>query len=290
MKKRKHAYLIMAHNEFEVLKKLIIILDDKRNDIYIHIDRKVTNFNKRDYESLVTHSNIYFVNRIKVTWGGDSIIKCELLLLEEAYKVGYEYYHLLSGVDFPIKNQDYIHEFFDNNSFNYLSIDNEDIGNDYAMRRVKEYYFFQNLTGRNEDKLSLILKKFQLAFIKFQKFLNINRINKNNIKYYKGSNWFSLKHETVSYILNNKSFIKKYFFKGICADEMFLQTLLYNSPYRKRIINDDLRYIDWSRGNPYVFDKSDFDKLIASKDLFARKFTSSNGVTDLLFDYLKDKK
>lgn len=34
MKKRKHAYLIMAHNEFEVLKKLIIILDDKRNDIY----------------------------------------------------------------------------------------------------------------------------------------------------------------------------------------------------------------------------------------------------------------
>ena len=264
MKKRKHAYLIMAHNEFEVLKKLIIILDDKRNDIYIHIDRKVTNFNKRDYESLVTHSNIYFVNRIKVTWGGDSMIKCELLLLEEAYKVGYEYYH--------------------------LSIDNEDIGNDYAMRRVKEYYFFQNLTGRNEDKLSLILKKFQLAFIKFQKFLNINRINKNNIKYYKGSNWFSLKHETVSYILNNKSFIKKLFFKGICADEMFLQTLLYNKKKKKSIINDDLRYIDWSRGNPYVFDKSDFDKLIASKDLFARKFTSSNGVTDLLFDYLKDKK
>lgn len=29
-----HAYLIIAHNEFEVLQKLIEALDDPRNDIY----------------------------------------------------------------------------------------------------------------------------------------------------------------------------------------------------------------------------------------------------------------
>ena len=37
----KHAYLILAHNEFEVLNRLIESLDDVRNDIYIHFDAKV---------------------------------------------------------------------------------------------------------------------------------------------------------------------------------------------------------------------------------------------------------
>lgn len=37
----KHAYLIIAHNEFDLLQKLISVLDDERNDIFIHIDKKV---------------------------------------------------------------------------------------------------------------------------------------------------------------------------------------------------------------------------------------------------------
>ena len=36
----KHAYLIMAHNNWKILEKLLILLDDKRNDIYLHIDLK----------------------------------------------------------------------------------------------------------------------------------------------------------------------------------------------------------------------------------------------------------
>lgn len=41
----KHAYLIMAHNEFDILEKQLRLLDDYRNDIYIHIDKKVKQFN-----------------------------------------------------------------------------------------------------------------------------------------------------------------------------------------------------------------------------------------------------
>ena len=37
----KHAFLILAHTEFEVLKLLVSCLDDPRNDIFIHFDRKV---------------------------------------------------------------------------------------------------------------------------------------------------------------------------------------------------------------------------------------------------------
>lgn len=30
----KHAYLIIAHNDFYILEKLLMLLDDERNDIY----------------------------------------------------------------------------------------------------------------------------------------------------------------------------------------------------------------------------------------------------------------
>lgn len=38
---QKHAYMIIAHNEFDLLEILVRLLDDPRNDIYVHIDAKV---------------------------------------------------------------------------------------------------------------------------------------------------------------------------------------------------------------------------------------------------------
>ena len=37
----KHAYLIMTHGNFENLSVCLSLLDDDRNDIYIHVDKKV---------------------------------------------------------------------------------------------------------------------------------------------------------------------------------------------------------------------------------------------------------
>lgn len=52
-------------------------------------------------------------HRVDVRWGNLSQIRTEYALLEEALKHGsYEYYHILSGQDLPIKTQDEIHQFF----------------------------------------------------------------------------------------------------------------------------------------------------------------------------------
>lgn len=42
----KHAYLIIAHNEYPVLRTLLSMLDDERNDIYLYIDRCSRNLRK----------------------------------------------------------------------------------------------------------------------------------------------------------------------------------------------------------------------------------------------------
>ena len=73
----KHAYLIMAHHEFEVLGKLVQALDDERNDIYIHFDKKVKN-----YPLLKTkYTNLYILQkRTDIRWGHISQIKAEYAL------------------------------------------------------------------------------------------------------------------------------------------------------------------------------------------------------------------
>lgn len=110
--KEKHAYLIIAHNEFEILKILLSMLDDERNDIYLHIDKKVRNIDLTEFQTKKSKL-IILDKRVDVRWGDYSQIKLELLLFETAYKNSkYTYFHLLSGVDLPIQTQDYIHRFF----------------------------------------------------------------------------------------------------------------------------------------------------------------------------------
>ena len=36
----KHAYLVMAHHQFPLLQTTLRLLDDPRNDFFIHIDKK----------------------------------------------------------------------------------------------------------------------------------------------------------------------------------------------------------------------------------------------------------
>lgn len=49
-----------------------------------------------------------------VRWGDISVVDAEFALFDEAYRRGeYSYYHLLSGVDMPLKTQNYIHRFFE---------------------------------------------------------------------------------------------------------------------------------------------------------------------------------
>ena len=172
-----HAYLIMAHNEFELLKKLIITLDYENNDLFIHVDKKVNDFDFDSIKRLVKKSNIYILqNRVDVYWGGYSQIQGELNLLKAAVKKKeYDYLHLLSGVDFPIKRNSYIHQFFsENKGKEFISFDIKNQDSKETLDRVRYYYLLQDRIGRN----SLVLRKIQTAMVILQKILGLNRLKK----------------------------------------------------------------------------------------------------------------
>ena len=102
----KHAYLILAHEYNYNLESLIASIDDERNDIYIHIDKKSIGFPFEKIRELVKKSQICFVDRINTNWASYRLVEAELILLETALANGnYMYYHLLSGADMPLRNQ-----------------------------------------------------------------------------------------------------------------------------------------------------------------------------------------
>lgn len=275
-----HAYLIIAHNQFDLLIKLIRVLDDKRNDIYVHIDKKVKTNIKNKLEEQVKYSRIYFVNRINVVWGDYSQIKCELILFKEAINNrNYEYLHLLSGVDFPIKTQDYIHEFFENNlGKEFVHIEKNKISEE-EVEKIQCYFPFQKFVGK-KNSYNSILYIIQRIIVNFQKRLKFNRHEKKHINFYKGANWVSITGDFAKYLIKKEEWIKKIFKNSKCGDEIFLQTILMNSKFKNNLYNKQfsdnykscLRYIDWKRGNPYIFRYSDLKELQSVEYIFARKF------------------
>ncbi len=66
----KHAYLIMAHSRPNQLKKLIGLLDDERNDIYVHIDKNAKMFPVDEFDNICKKSHLTIIERIPVLWGG----------------------------------------------------------------------------------------------------------------------------------------------------------------------------------------------------------------------------
>ena len=272
---QKHAYLILAHDNFLGLSYLLKALDDENNDIYIHIDKK-SNF--RDEEMLknsCTASSVYFVTRYSIYWGDSSIIKAEYELFKTAIKQNYHYYHLISGSHFPSRSQKEIHDIFKNENRLYIDC-HEERSDDPFYYKIMYYYPFKKYhwnivkqDGMNYVKLWIITKIFYMM-INFQKKLKVSRLNPDYV-YYKGNQWVSLPHDFVEFLLSKEKETLKAYKNTSCSDEIFIPTIAVNSCYKSRIHYYSNTYVDWNRGQPYAFKYEDYDELVSVDYIFARK-------------------
>ena len=270
----KHAYLILAHSSFDLLRLLISRLDDERNDIFVHIDKKV-----KDLPELYVEKAKLFMldNRIDVRWGDWTVVEAEYALFEAAVAKGpYAYYHLLSGVDLPVKSQDYIHEFCDAHQgtefigYTLTSITPE------VVRKVQRWHLFPE----DFKNTSVVKRALRAAYIRIQEILGIYR--NRDIDFKKGSQWVSVTDEMARHFLANRAWAQKVFSHSFCADEMVMQTLAWQPPFREKLYNtqDDgagcLRAIGWKDGQIVDWTPEDLPALRASEALFARKFRNKD--------------
>jgi hypothetical protein len=272
----KNAYLILAHTNPEQIKLLIDNLDYLQStSFFIHIDAK-SRIEKRLKILLGKGSNIFFVSeRVNVFWGGFSQVEATLNLLRLAYNyykgTSKVYFHLISGMDFPIKSNAFIYDFYEKNYgtqyIEYNELPYKGWSNNGGIDRLKYYWFMDDMDRKESHKLYLVQKELNI----------INKHYSVKHRYYGGSQWWSITIDCIKYILDktvNHSVIDM-FKRTFCADEIFFHTMILKSQ-KFNVCNNNMRYIDWISGPDYpkTLDMSDINKINLSGNLFARKINS----------------
>ena len=282
----KHAYLILAHNNWNILSRCMSLLDNPENDIYILVDKRAEDFEASRLYPLVS-SRVIMVERIKVFWADFSLVEAYIAMLSAAFRtertegVQYSYFHLQSGTCLPLKSQSYIHDFCDNSGKEFIGIVPREFP--YCTKRTKVYWPFIDTEWFRKYKL---FKAMVYGIAWLQRVAGVNRLKKSDYKIYNGWCNCSITHDLATYILNLKEEIYSMFCKTLCPDELWIHTLAYNSPFRERIYdathlrNGSMRYIDWNRGKPYTWgqEPGDLKALLESPYLFARKFDENTNM------------
>jgi len=272
------AHLILTHGSPDHLKRLVGKLANEQAHFYIHVDKKTST---ESYLSIAEQPNVFFIKkRVKVLWGGYSIVQATVNAFEEilASGVDYSYINLLSGKDYPIKDTAYIHRFFSENPgkifMRFLSVKDEW---HEAIQRFTKYHLV-NYDFPGKYRLEQIINRVLPA-----------RKLPTDITLVGRSQWFTISKESVIYIVKylkaHPAFVE-YFKLSWAPDESIFQTILYNSPLKKDMVNDNLLYVDWSMGgaSPKELTMDDKELLRDSNQLFARKFNSQ--INTEILDYL----
>ena len=278
------AILILAHKNPAQLQRLINHFN-KDFSVYVHADRKM-NFQTSGEDAQI-------ISNYSVSWGSYKQILATRDLFSLAHKDRYDRYLLISGQDLPLKSNRYLISFFEENPHNYIEYRKlpsaDGWGGGPGVKRMSLYWF-----DESRDKSSFrrkLKKKFQKLLHKIQKRLFLYRKLPENL--YGGANWMDLNQQAMdvitSHIEQNPSCLERYR-NTRCADEIFFQSVLLNTPEKLSLVNRSLRYIDMETGpeHPRILRINDLAELRSSNQLFARKFDEEidNEVIDAIYDSL----
>jgi len=271
------AHFILVHAHPEQLSRLINRLTYQDTVFFVHVDLKS---NIKDFElPLANNPNVYFVkNRVDIQWATYSMVEATVNGFREIVESGIniDYVNLLSAQDYPIKPLKDFHSFLNQHPgkafMHCLDVETEWTE---AISRVQEYHFNHwNFPGKFkfQNLVNYILPKRKMP----EGLIPVGR-----------SQWFTVSLKHIVFLikrLDTSPKIVKFFRYSWAPDELVFQTLLYNSSFKKDIIGNNLRYIDWSEGqkNPKMLTKEDFNLFIQSDKFFARKFAPNAEVLDMI--------
>jgi len=268
----KIAHLILAHSEPVQLERLIGRLLHEDACFFIHVDQKT---DISPFQFLTSYPNVFLVkNREKVAWGAYSIVQATLNGFKEIADSGknIDVVNLLSGSDYPLKNTEQIHSFFvQNPGQNFIKYELVFEQWHEAITRLTKYHL-TNYEFPGKYFVQKWLNKILPARKLPGQLVPVGR-----------SQWLSITIDALRYILKyleEHPQIVRFFKLTWAPDEIIFQTILYNSGFRESIVNNNLRYIDWSAGkpSPKTLTTEDLPELLKSDALFARKFDMKNHI------------
>lgn len=267
----KQAVLITAYHNLDNLNRIVNYFDKSFN-IYIHIDLK----SNLDYFN--NNSNVFVYSKFNVNWGGRRHVDAILFLCEQALKEHENRrFHLVSGDDYPILPIEQFKSFFTENEgvnfIEYFSLPNDRWSDNGGLGRLEYYHPLDRLNIKNPSEYDIYSR-----FMSIQKKTGKKRALPI-MSLFGGSTWWSLNRDCIEYIVENKSLNNLYesLEDTFVPEEIFIPTLILNSPLVSTISNNNLRYISWRFKNnniPAVLDEYDLFDISQKKCFFIRKVDS----------------
>lgn len=287
------AYLILCHQDPKHIGRLARRLSSYA-DVFIHVDKKM------DIRHFLKESdcrNIYFIpNRVRAYWGSWNAVKAVMNLLEYASQTNrYDRYIVLQGLDYPIKSDTYIIDFFKKNKdVEFIRGCNTSIEEKYYFRdKCKSYYIY------NTDCPLRKMWNLLIRFLVKDLHIDIRKgyvIDGKRYDVYWGAAQFAITGECADYILKfAKSHEKfnKFFYHVYPADETYSQSIIMNSQFVEKTVagkadqpiqgltnHRNLHFFKYD-GQICVFTAEDYDMLMGRSELFCRKVNSEKS-SDLL--------
>lgn len=275
------AYIVSAYKLPDQLTRLVRQLDTETASFFVHVDRKTDDATyRRMAEPLSGLDNVHFLERHRCHYGGFGHVEATIKGIRELFRRGVRFDHalLLTGQDYPIASNRRIGEFFrENEGLSFMTGFPlpSDEWQEGGMDRIESWHV---RLGSHYVRIPGIGGP-------------LARRPPAGLRPYGGSAYWCLSRECTEYVHGFLQDARSYerFFRFVnVPDEIFFQTILLNSPLRHTIVNDDLRYLEWRHpevaGGPAVLRRSDFESIMGSGKLFARKFdvTEDAEILDLI--------
>lgn len=304
----KIAFLNLCHcDPAIVIRTANQLTRNEKFDMYIHVDAKsdIAPF----IEELKDNNQVTFVkNRKKVFWGGYNAVEAtfELLRTALASEKKYDYFVLLQNLDYPIRSNSYIEDFFiRNNGIEFIRgcriahTKDWHYGRKYKIynKRDDEFYL------KKHSKIRMYMHYIRMRLCSITTIFSNGVIKENNESfeiYYGAAQWgitrscgeYLLKFEKTHPKFNNR--MKKIQF----PDEEYFHTVVHNSEFKYKCVKYDepeqrwlvnwrnLHYFEMPK-EITVFEEKDFEKIIKQEALFIRKVKS--GISDKLLDKIDER-
>jgi hypothetical protein len=276
------AYIVSAYKNPEQFGRLVRRLQTEGASFVVHVDRKTSDLVFREMVRTVDGlPGVRFLPRHVSHWGGFGHVRATLKGMDDllARDVQFDYAVLLTGQDYPLRSAERIERFLagaEGRSFmSHWPLPHLPWGERGGLERVEDWHL--------------------ITYRRLHFSLPLRRRIPGGLRPYGGGAYWCLARRVVEYVHGfidqNRAYVR-FFEHALIPDELFFQTIVLNSPLRETIVNDNLRYIDWSREPaPAVLGMEDFPKLTASGKLFARKFdmAADAKILDLLDECIVEK-
>ncbi|HEX3801340.1 MAG TPA: beta-1,6-N-acetylglucosaminyltransferase [Solirubrobacteraceae bacterium] len=281
--------VVLAHRDPDQVGRLLALLRHERVTVYLHIDRASDVEQFRASLAAVRAPEIVWVRRFRTAWGRLGMVDAILAAAAQAVGDGCAQVMVISGHDLPLKPIDEIVAFAAvAGSASYIEtfpfpVEHWLLGGTY---RTEMYTFPVPFFGgiytafpRDQTTYRVGRKQMPVVFaLRTLAALMPERRFPSYLQPYGGWMWWNLSSDAIEYVLRftqeHPDYRRYHRFTQI-PDEVFVQSIMAGSGYTGIVHNDDLRFVRWRRGSPHPepLTVEDVPEMIASGDLFARKFS-----------------